>query len=433
MRSEINTTLPEQIQQTANQIKDGLAALAIKTRTLVNPALRAGTAAAISLAAVAGVDAGVKTVSAEHGDGTRNRSINNAPEYTWFHPIGATGEVWSYWTTLKKTGIPGAGVFDDGENGVIYLTCEQGWGGVDVKTNTRYVQDALGNDGAQPAVWVRNGAPGDTLVLMDIPNNSDSKPVDQVALDNGFGGLLVPGDRDTQYGLRLGCASNFESPRRVEFSNISRTDAQNPRHKSVIDIGEAFGISQSAVPAQPRVETPTLASAESEELKNIRINHAPKNKWYHPMSNNWEVWSYGLTFREPDLGTGNDVVDNGVIGNVLLTGKGAMGIDLSTDVQRLGDYKGPNGARTASWFKAEKGDVIILMDKDMNPVVQVAADDFGFAGILIPEDKNREFGLRVVKGSGNNQAVELTFGNLSTEDVKKPLHSSVIDAQSHLK
>jgi hypothetical protein len=177
------------------------------------------------------------------------------------------------------------------------------------------------------------------------------------------------------------------------------------------------------------VEGPLRAFAqEADPVKNRKISEAQKNEWFHPMTEDGKVWSYGVVLRDPALqGAG---IQNQGYGSIALTGAGDVGVDVTTNDKYLGDYRG-NGARAAMWLQTGPKDQVYLMDVNNQPVALVAADEKGFAGILMP-DASTQFGLRVRRTSGAADAVKVNFGNLSKEDAGKPRHPSVIDASEKL-
>lgn len=180
-----------------------------------------------------------------------------------------------------------------------------------------------------------------------------------------------------------------------------------------------------------QLETRAVYGQGTEDgLPNISIDRLPRRQFAHPTTekeDGEEVWSYGFSLRHPDL-EGMSVRGTGNVGEILLTGC-STGIDLAATARFLGDYRG-SGVRSAAWIQAAAGDVITVLDGENLPYGQTAADENGFAGVLVPsETEDSQFAVRVhrVDPANCNKAVKVTLGNLSQEDAAKP-GPSVIDA-----
>lgn len=164
-------------------------------------------------------------------------------------------------------------------------------------------------------------------------------------------------------------------------------------------------------------------------VQNKKIGEVKPYDWFHPVSKDKKIWSYGVTLRDPFL-SGASLV-SGEYGELFLHGASDVGLDVKINTKFLNDYIG-DGARAAIWLKTGKNDFIYLMNDKNEPVTVVAADDTGFAGILMP-NANIEFGFRVQRKSGAAEPIKVSFSNLSKEDAQKDLQTGVIDVAKVLK
>lgn len=162
-------------------------------------------------------------------------------------------------------------------------------------------------------------------------------------------------------------------------------------------------------------------------VKNTKITEATPNIWFHPISKNGAIWSYGVELKNPGL-TGATLDDEGVVGEVLLKGSSDVGLDIRTNFSNprwLGDYLG-QGVRPALWLATSPGDYVYLMEQDNQPIRVVAANERGFAGVIM-QNTNSQFGIRVERKSQMTDPVKVRFTNISQDYLNQPLDLSVID------
>lgn len=201
---------------------------------------------------------------------------------------------------------------------------------------------------------------------------------------------------------------------------------------------EMQGSIQTSLNGYTLVDQKTEQAPQPEEdpIKNTLVNEAIPYAWFHPMSANGDVWSYGVILRDPALEgvETRTLSDRGNVGEIFLSGQATAGLDIKIDTTYLADYKG-SGARASLWLTTGPSDVVILMDETNDkapaPVAVVTADEKGFAGLI---GLTGQFGLRIIRASGTDP-VKAAFGNISNEDYADPNkrnHPSVIDIEKYI-
>lgn len=354
-------------------------------------------------------------------DPIKNVKINEEIPFTWFHPMSAKGDVWSYGVVLRDSSLYGdqKSLSDQGNVGEIFLNSSSDLG-VDIKTNIQYLNDYKGN-GARAAIWLTAGAK-DLVILMDETNDQAPLPVAAATADEkGFAGFLLP-DRNIQIGIRIVRQSGKTDPVRLTFGNISNVDFADPQkrnHPSVIDadkfLKESSAVStqtpvvQTPVEQQPIAISPEPQASSRETLPDFltessvsTFQDASSNAYFLAQSSKSEGWSHFVEFKLPEKTPGVFYRDRGNVGEVFVQTRGlgtnavnSFDLYMRTNPIFVEDYRQGVGNRPAIWFKTQPGTLIQLLNSNNEVLtfisdgkkypIQSTVDGAGFGGLVLPD------------------------------------------------
>lgn len=372
---------------------------------------------------------------AQVGDPIRNTEINSAQPGEWIHPM-KEGEPWDYSSAIRIPGLPNAGVFSGEGLGKLKLTGTSDVG-IDVLTNPNYMRAHIGENGATAAIWVRNAAFGDRLVLL----NENNQPVGAVNVgQDGFAGILYPEDSLSnahQFGLRIVRTPGTAGVIDLEFGSISKEDFADPvkrNHPSVID-AQNPSIAANVLPAAAVVEQTPAQSVEGTPI--ARIDKAPKDVFFQP-----EGWSRAVQLMIPSWNQGV-VYSSAGVGQLNARTIAEMGgkeviLVLRCDPKFMTDYQeGRPENRPAMWAHitpvragdpTQEGSQIQLLDQNLNPITLPIAgvtaraaiavvDGNGFGGVVLPPTEPAIIKLRFLPQRPEFSVnVGLNFGAERPED-----------------
>lgn len=339
-------------------------------------------------------------------DPIKNVKINEETPYTWFHPMSANGDVWSYGVVLRDPTLDGVEtrtLSDWGNVGEIFLNGASTVG-LDIKVNPQYIADYKG-DGAKAAIWL-NAGPGAIIILMDETNDKAPIPVTAVTADDkDFAGLI---GLTGQFGLRIIRASGAD-PIKVAFGNISNEDYADPNkrnHPSVIDI-EKYITPAAETPAFVAPVAPVAPTDQGipeflAESSVSTFQDASSNAYFLAQSNKSEGWSHFVEFKLPEKTPGVFYRDRGNVGEVFVQTRGlganavnSFDLDMRTNPIFVEDYRQGVGNRPAMWFKTQPGALIQLLNSNNEVLtfisdgkkypIQSTVDGAGFGGLVLPD------------------------------------------------